>query len=53
MSDTQEFTVPNNKNEVLLHSCCAPCAGELMEKMVASSIKLTILFYNPNIHPKN
>jgi predicted adenine nucleotide alpha hydrolase (AANH) superfamily ATPase len=53
MTQTKEFLVPNNEKEVLLHSCCAPCAGDLMEKMQAAEIKLTILFYNPNIHPKN
>ena len=44
--------VPNGKNKVLLHSCCAPCSGELMESMVASGIEFTIFFYNPNIHPR-
>jgi epoxyqueuosine reductase len=39
-------------NRVLMHSCCAPCAGDLMERMKVSGIDLTILFYNPNIHPK-
>ncbi len=39
-------------NRVLMHSCCAPCAGDLMERMKASGIDLTIFFYNPNIHPK-
>ncbi len=39
-------------NRVLMHSCCAPCAGDLMERMKESGIELTILFYNPNIHPK-
>lgn len=39
-------------NRVLLHSCCAPCAGDLMERMQESGIDLTIFFYNPNIHPK-
>ena len=39
-------------NRVLMHSCCAPCAGDLMERMIASNIDLTIFFYNPNIHPK-
>jgi predicted adenine nucleotide alpha hydrolase (AANH) superfamily ATPase len=39
-------------NKLLLHSCCAPCAGDLMERMVKSGIDLTIFFYNPNIHPK-
>ena len=35
-------------NKVLMHSCCAPCAGDLMERMIASKIDLTIFFYNPN-----
>jgi predicted adenine nucleotide alpha hydrolase (AANH) superfamily ATPase len=42
---------PNGQNKVLLHSCCAPCSGEVMEAMLASEIDLTIFFYNPNIHP--
>lgn len=36
---------------VLLHSCCAPCAGDLMERMLESEIEFSIFFYNPNIHP--
>lgn len=43
---------PGGVKDVLLHSCCAPCAGELMEYMLESGINLTIFFYNPNIHPK-
>jgi len=43
---------PNGEHKVLLHSCCAPCSGELMEAMAASGIELTIFFYNPNIHPR-
>ena len=43
---------PNEEQKVLLHSCCAPCSGELMEAMTASGIELTIFFYNPNIHPR-
>jgi len=39
-------------NRVLMHSCCAPCAGDLMERMKVDGIDVTILFYNPNIHPK-
>jgi predicted adenine nucleotide alpha hydrolase (AANH) superfamily ATPase len=50
-----DLTVPGEiagkKPRVLMHSCCAPCAGELMEQMVANGIDLTIFFYNPNIHP--
>ncbi len=43
---------PQGDRKVLLHSCCAPCAGEIMEAMQASGIELTIFFYNPNIHPR-
>ena len=42
----------NTNNKVLLHSCCAPCAGDLMQRMIESKIDVTIFFYNPNIHPK-
>ena len=46
------FEVPGENNKVLMHSCCAPCSGPLIEKMAASGVNLTIFFYNPNIHPK-
>ncbi len=47
-----DLVAPGGESNVLLHSCCAPCAGELMEQMIANGINLTIFFYNPNIHPK-
>lgn len=50
-----DLTLPESAGDdkrVLMHSCCAPCAGDLMERMIASNIDLTIFFYNPNIHPK-
>ncbi len=43
---------PNNEKKILLHSCCAPCSGEIMEALVDSGIDFTIFFYNPNIHPR-
>jgi predicted adenine nucleotide alpha hydrolase (AANH) superfamily ATPase len=42
---------PEGEKKVLLHSCCAPCSGEVIEAMVKSGLDLTIYFYNPNIHP--
>jgi len=54
MSETftrQPLPLPGGHNKVLLHSCCAPCSGEVMEAMLASGIDYTIFFYNPNIHP--
>lgn len=49
---SDEFILPGGESKVLLHSCCAPCSGPLIEKMHNAGIELTILFYNPNIHPK-
>ena len=44
---------PNGSGKVLMHSCCAPCAAEVMDALVASKIETTIFFYNPNIHPRD
>ncbi|OZB19124.1 MAG: hypothetical protein B7X53_01240 [Hyphomonas sp. 34-62-18] len=54
MTDTKRpiLTPPGGKMKVLLHSCCAPCSGEVMEAMLASGVDYTIFFYNPNIHPE-
>jgi len=46
-----KLETPNGETRLLLHSCCAPCAGEIMEALVASTIDTTLFFYNPNIHP--
>ena len=46
-----KLETPNGQNRLLLHSCCAPCAGEIMEAVAASDMETTVFFYNPNIHP--
>lgn len=53
MTQTQRsvLNLPDQRKKVLMHSCCAPCSGELMEAMTASGIDYSIYFYNPNIHP--
>ncbi len=43
---------PNNQAPVLMHSCCAPCSGELIEALKFSKVPFSIFFYNPNIHPQ-
>ena len=37
---------------VLLHVCCAPCSAAILDGMLASGLKPTVFFYNPNIHPR-
>ena len=48
----EEIKLPNFGKKLLLHSCCAPCGGEIMEAIIASDIEFAIYFYNPNIHPE-
>ena len=52
MTERIHLPVPEGVDQVLLHSCCAPCSGEVMEAIVASGLNLTIYFYNPNKHPR-
>ena len=52
MTDRLKLPIPEGADKVLLHSCCAPCSGEVMEAMQASGLNFTIYFYNPNIHPR-
>ena len=46
-----KLNLPNGEKKLLLHSCCAPCSGEIIEAIAASDIETTVYFYNPNIHP--
>jgi predicted adenine nucleotide alpha hydrolase (AANH) superfamily ATPase len=47
----EKLQLPPGHERLLLHSCCAPCSGEVMEAIQASGIAYAIFFYNPNIHP--
>ncbi len=49
--ERQTLTLPVGHDKLLLHSCCAPCFGEVMETLIESGIDFSIFFYNPNIHP--
>src|SRR3989344_4929401 len=51
MTQRDTLQLPNEEKKLLLHSCCAPCSGEVMETLIHSGIDFTIFFYNPNIHP--
>lgn len=38
--------------KILLLSCCAPCSCAVIEKLARDNTDVTVLFYNPNIHPE-
>lgn len=50
-SPQEKFELPDGAQKLLLHSCCAPCSGSVMESLIQAKIDFTIYFYNPNIHP--
>lgn len=42
---------------IVIHTCCADCLIHLIEsleeeKQISNETEITLLFYNPNIHPK-
>jgi len=40
-----------NKFNLLVHTCCAPCLTYMDKYFRENSINYTSFFYNPNIHP--
>ncbi len=52
MSEPTILNSPTGDEPVLLHSCCAPCTGEIMRALKDSAIPFSVIFYNPNIHPQ-
>ncbi|MFA6989724.1 MAG: epoxyqueuosine reductase QueH [Candidatus Gastranaerophilaceae bacterium] len=39
------------KNKILAHACCAPCASFSLQKLLSDDYLPILYFYNPNIHP--
>ena len=52
MKERPIITPPRPDSRLLMHSCCAPCAVDIISEVHRAGIDFTILFYNPNIHPK-
>jgi len=40
------------KCNTLLHVCCAPCSGSIIESLLDKVVPITVFFYNPNIYPR-
>ena len=45
--ERQKLSLPTGHDKLLLHSCCAPCSGEVMETLIESGIDFSIFFYTP------
>ena len=46
-----QLTVPGGHNKILLHACCAPCSGAVLECLVQNGLKPLVFFSNSNIVP--
>ena len=43
---------PGGAGEILLHACCAPCSGAVLECLRDSGIRPVVFFSNSNIFPR-
>ena len=43
---------PGGAGEILLHACCAPCSGAVLECLRDSGIRPVVFFSNSNIAPR-
>ena len=43
---------PGGAKEILLHACCAPCSGAVLECLRDSGIRPVVFFSNSNIFPR-
>ena len=48
----EEISKLDKSAKILLHSCCAPCSSYVIS-FLSNYFDITILYYNPNIFPKN
>lgn len=46
-----QLSTPNGETDILLHTCCAPCSGAILECMLQNQLRPTIFYFNPNIYP--
>ena len=51
MKPESVIEVPGGYREVLLHSCCAPCSGAILEALLKAGVKPTVFYSNSNIFP--
>ena len=43
---------PGGAKEILLHACCAPCSGAILEDLRDNGIRPVVFFSNSNIYPR-
>lgn len=46
-----QLEVPGGADQVLLHTCCAPCSSAIIECLMQQGITPVVFYFNPNIFP--
>ncbi|AHF03458.1 hypothetical protein MARPU_05930 [Marichromatium purpuratum 984] len=46
------LTPPVATDQLLLHTCCAPCSTAIVECLLDNGITPVLYYFNPNIHPE-
>ncbi|MGL6248195.1 MAG: epoxyqueuosine reductase QueH [Culicoidibacterales bacterium] len=47
----ERLQAASERPRLLVHACCGPCNTQVLNSL-ANAFEITVLFYNPNIHPK-
>ena len=49
--DKEVAELDGRRPKLLLHSCCGPCSGSVIE-LLCRFFDVTVLWYNPNLWPE-
>ena len=52
MKEKFKIEVPGGSKKILLHACCAPCSGAIVEYLVQQGYRPVIFYSNSNITPR-
>ena len=52
MKSSVHIEVPGGAEKILLHACCAPCSGAIVECLMERGITPVIFYSNSNIFPR-
>ncbi|MBQ6911122.1 MAG: epoxyqueuosine reductase QueH [Bacteroidales bacterium] len=52
MKTNLQLEVPGGAEKILLHACCAPCSGAIVECLMERGITPVIFYSNSNIFPR-
>jgi len=49
--NVEAIGIPKGDGHLLLHACCAPCSGAIIEELLKEDIRPVVFYSNSNIYP--